>query len=70
MVLQMEKREKKKGAKLEIIKIMYRRVTVTVALVYLCTIMHNFAQFCTSSSSSSSDWPHDIIAKEGRILNK
>ena len=55
MVLQMEKREKKKGAKLEIIKIMYRRVTVIVALVYLCTIMHNFAQFCTSSSSSSFD---------------
>ena len=44
----MEKREKK-GAKLEIIKIMYGRATVTVyictvtvALVYLSTILHNF----------------------------
>ena len=47
LVLQMEKRERKKRAKLEIIKIMYRRVTVTmhiytvtVALVHLCTILH------------------------------
>ena len=46
LVLQMEKREKK-WAKLEIIKIMYRTVivtvhiyTVTVALVHLCTILH------------------------------
>ena len=43
-----EEREKK-GAKLEIIKIMYGRATVTVyictvtvALVYLSTILHNF----------------------------
>ena len=41
-----EEREKKKGANLEIIKIMYRRATVivhicmvTVALVHLCTIL-------------------------------
>ena len=35
LVLQTEKREKKKGAKLEIIKIMYRKATVTV---YICTV--------------------------------
>ena len=46
LVLQMEKREKK-GVKLEIIKIMYRRATiivhiytVTVTLVHLCTILY------------------------------
>ena len=47
LVLKMEKREKKRGAKLEIIKIMYRRATVTVhicmvtvTLVHLCKILH------------------------------
>ena len=42
-----EEREKKKGAKLEITKIMYRRATITVHIctftvvfVYLCTILH------------------------------
>ena len=47
LVLQINKREKKKGANLEIIKIMYRRATVTVhictvtvALVHLCTILY------------------------------
>ena len=42
-----EERERKKEAKLEIIKIMYRRATitmhictVTVALMHLCTILH------------------------------
>ena len=41
------RRERKKGANLEIIKIMYRRATitvhictVTVALVHLCTNLH------------------------------
>ena len=47
LVLKINKREKKKGANLEIIKIMYRRATViahicmvTVALVHLCTILY------------------------------
>ena len=42
-----EERKKKKGAKLEIIKIMYRGATVTVhictvtiALVHLCKVLH------------------------------
>ena len=43
----MEKRERKKGAKLEIIKILNARAAITVhictvivAIVHLCTILH------------------------------
>ena len=83
LVLQMEKREKKRS-ELKIIKILNARATitvhictVTVALVHLCTILHPlmFVFFCSKCIKSVTfsilqNFTHaDIDALRGHIKN-